>query len=88
MVASIIESGEPVSRNCILLLAFTISGLRGMNGGIHQLASALLALAFAAVMLVTGLLYIERSGRPFEVRVPASAVLSLANESGAFRTHK
>jgi hypothetical protein len=59
-----------------------------MNGEIHQLASAMLVLAFAAVMLVTGLLYIERSGRPFEVRVPASAILALANEAGSLSAHK
>lgn len=59
-----------------------------MNGEIHQLASAMLVLAFAAVMLVTGLLYIERSGRPFEVRVPANAILSVANETGSLRAHK
>jgi hypothetical protein len=59
-----------------------------MNGGIHQLASAMLVVAFAAVMLVTGLLYIERSGRPFEVHVPAGAILALANEAGSLRAHK
>jgi hypothetical protein len=59
-----------------------------MNGEIHQLASAMLVVAFAAVVLATGLLYIERSGRPFEVRVPASAILSVANEAGSLRAHK
>jgi hypothetical protein len=59
-----------------------------MNGEIHQVASVMLVLAFAAVMLVTGLLYIERSGSPFEVHVPASAILTLANEAGALRAHK
>lgn len=59
-----------------------------MNGEMHQLASAMLVLVFAAVMLVTGLLYIERSGRPFEARVPAGAILTLANEAGSLRAHK
>ncbi len=59
-----------------------------MNGEIHQVASAMLVLAFAAVMLVTGLLYIERSGSPFEVRVPAGAVLTLANQAGSLGAHK
>ena len=60
-----------------------------MNGEIHQLASAMLVLAFAAVTLVTGLLYIERSGRPFEVApISASAMLTLANEAGSLRGHK
>ena len=59
-----------------------------MNGEIHQLASAMLVLAFAAVMLVTGLLYIEKSGRPFEARVPASAFVNLANEAGSLRAHR
>ena len=59
-----------------------------MNGEIHQLASAMLVVAFAAVMLVTGLLYIERSGRPFAVHVPASAILTLADEAGSLRAHK
>jgi hypothetical protein len=59
-----------------------------MNGEIHQVASVMLVLAFAAVMLVTGLLYIERSGSRFEVNVPASAILTLANEAGALRAHK
>jgi hypothetical protein len=57
-----------------------------MDGEIHQVASAMLVVAFAAIMLVTGLLYIERSPRPFAVRVPASAIL--ANEAGALRAHK
>jgi hypothetical protein len=44
-----------------------------MDGELHQLASAMLVLAFAAVMLVTGLLFIERSGRSFDVpSTPAS----------------
>ena len=59
-----------------------------MNGEIHQLASAMLVLAFAAVMLVTGLLYIERSGGPFEAHVPASAIVNLANEAGSLRAHR
>ncbi len=59
-----------------------------MNGEIHQLASAMLVLAFAAVMLVTGLLYIERSGGPFEARVPANAIVNLANEAGSLRAHR
>ena len=60
-----------------------------MNGEIHQLASAMLVLAFAAVMLVTGLLYIARPGRPFEVDpVSASAILGLANETGSLRARK
>jgi hypothetical protein len=59
-----------------------------MNSEIHQLASAMLVLAFAAVMLVTGLLYIERSGRPFTPPVPANAIVNLANEAGSLRAHK
>lgn len=59
-----------------------------MDGEIHQVASAMLVLAFAAVMLVIGLLYIERSPRPFAGHVPASAILTLANEAGALRAHK
>ena len=59
-----------------------------MNGEIHQVASAMLVLAFAAVMLVTGLLYIERSDRPSEVHVQASAILDLANAAGSLRAHK
>ena len=59
-----------------------------MDGEMHQLASAMLVLLFAAVMLVTGLLYIERSGGPFEARVPASAILTLANEANSLRAHK
>jgi hypothetical protein len=40
-----------------------------MNGEVHQLASAMLVLAFTAVMLVVGLLYMERSARrPFFAR--------------------
>ena len=58
-----------------------------MNGEIHQLASAMLVLAFAAVMLVTGLLYIERSPTPFAVHVPETAIPTLANEVGALRAH-
>jgi len=46
-----------------------------MDGEFHQLASAMLVLVFAAVMLVTGLLYIERSGRPFDAAIRASSVL-------------
>jgi hypothetical protein len=59
-----------------------------MDGEIHQVASAMLVLAFAAAMLVTGLLYIERSPRPFAVHVPASAIPTLANEADALRAHK
>ena len=59
-----------------------------MNGEVHQLASAILVLAFSAVMLVIGLLFIERSGRPFDLPAPADGVLSVANEVGALRAHK
>jgi len=59
-----------------------------MNGEIHQLASAMLVVAFAAVMLVTGLLFIERSDRPFEAHLPASDILTLANEAGSLRAHQ
>lgn len=51
-----------------------------MNGEFHQLASAILVLAFSAVMLVIGLL--------FDLPAPADGVLSLANEVGALRAHK
>ena len=59
-----------------------------MDGEIHQVASAMLVLAFAAVMLVIGLLYIERSPTPFAVHVPASAILTLVNQAGALHAHK
>ena len=61
-----------------------------MNGEIHQLASAMLVVAFAAVMLVTGLLYLERSGRPFGVVAPvsASAIVTWSNEAGALHVDK
>ena len=59
---------------------------RGM-GEVHQLASAMLVLAFAAATLVIGLLFIERSGRPFDLPIPAYGVLSLANEVGVLRSH-
>jgi len=62
--------------------------LRVRLGEIHQLASAMLVLAFAAVMLVTGLLYIERSGGPFEPHIPASAIFTLANEADTLRAHR
>jgi hypothetical protein len=45
-----------------------------MDGELHQLASAMLVLAFAAVMLVTGLLFIDRSGRSFDVPIHASVL--------------
>jgi hypothetical protein len=45
-----------------------------MEGEFHQLASAMLVLAFAAVMLVTGLLFIERSGRSFDAPLRASVL--------------
>jgi hypothetical protein len=62
---------------------------RAMNGEIHQVASAMLVLVFAAMMLLTGLLYIEKSRRPFQARVPTSAsILTLANEVGAVPSHK
>jgi hypothetical protein len=48
----------------------------------------MLVLAFAAVMLVIGLPYVERAGRPFDANVSASAILTLANETGALRAHK
>ena len=44
-----------------------------MDGEFHQLASAMLVLVFAAVMLVTGL--IERSSKPFDAAIRASSVL-------------
>ena len=56
-------------------------------GEVHQLASAMLVLAFAAATLVIGLLFIERSGRPFDLPIPAYGVLSLANEVGVLRSH-
>lgn len=59
-----------------------------MNGEVDQLASAVLVLVFAAVMLVTGLLYIERSSRPFALDIQANGLFSLANEAGALRAHK
>jgi len=55
-----------------------------MDGEFHQLASAMLVLVFAAVMLVTGLLYIERSGRPFDAPIRASSVLR-ASDDGFMR---
>jgi hypothetical protein len=55
-----------------------------MGGEFHQLASAMLVLVFAAVMLVTGLLYIERSGRPFDTAIRASSVLR-ASDDGFMR---
>lgn len=79
------QSGNPWAGIVLCFHNFG-EGLR-MNGEIHQLASAMLVLAFAAVMLVTGLLYIERSGRSFEP-IPASAILTLANETGSLRAHK
>lgn len=52
-----------------------------MDGEFHQLASAMLVLVFAAVMLVTGLLFIERSGSHFDAaHVRASSVLRAADE--------
>ena len=59
-----------------------------MNGEVHQLASAMLVLAFAAVMLVIGLLFIERPGRPFDLPIPANGVPSLANDVGVLRSHR
>jgi hypothetical protein len=76
------------SRNVFCFqLSHSSEGLRD-GRGMHQRASAMLVLVFAAVMLVTGLLYIERSGRPFESHVPASAILTLANEAGTLRAHR
>jgi hypothetical protein len=59
-----------------------------VEGEIHQVASAMLVLVFAAVMLVFGLFYIERSDRPFEGRVQLSSTISVADEPGAVRSHK
>jgi hypothetical protein len=60
-----------------------------MNGEMHQLASAMLVLAFTAVMLVAGLLYIERSARPFDLSAHADAIVGLAKEPGGLsRTQK
>jgi len=42
----------------------------------NQLASAMLALVFGAVMLVTGLLFIERSGSHVDTLINANSVLS------------
>jgi hypothetical protein len=53
-----------------------------MNGEVHQLASAMLVLAFTAVMLVAGLLYIERSARPFDLSLHANDIVGLANQPG------
>jgi hypothetical protein len=53
-----------------------------MNGEVHQLASAMLVVAFTAVMLVIGLLYIERSARPFDLSLHANGIVSLASEPG------
>jgi hypothetical protein len=59
-----------------------------MKGEVHQLASAMLVLAFTAVMLVVGLLYIERSARPFDLSLHANGI-GLANESkGLARAQK
>jgi hypothetical protein len=53
-----------------------------MNGEVPQLASAMLALTVAAVMLVIGLLYIDRPGKPLEVAPRStSTVLSWADEA-------
>lgn len=51
-----------------------------MDGEFHQLASAMLVLVFIAVMLVTGLLYIERSGRRFDAHVRASSLLRVTDD--------
>ena len=59
---------------CVVALKRTCEG-HEMDGEFHQLASAMLVLVFAAVMLVTGLLYIERSGRPFDAPIRPSSVL-------------
>jgi hypothetical protein len=53
-----------------------------MNGEVHQLASAMLVLAFAAVVLVVGLLYMERSVKPFDLSLPVNGIVGLADESG------
>jgi hypothetical protein len=60
-----------------------------MNGEVHQLASAMLVLAFTAVMLVVGLLYIERSASRFDLSLHANGIVGLANESdGLLRAQK
>ena len=51
-----------------------------MDGEFHQLASAMLVLVFAAVMLVAGLLFIERSGRRFDAPISANSVLRGADD--------
>ena len=48
-----------------------------MNEVIPQLASAMLAIAFAAVMLVAGQLYIENKSASFTAAVPAALIASV-----------
>lgn len=45
----------------------------------------MLVLVFAAVMLVTGLLYIERSGSRFDAPIRANSVLLRAFDDGFLR---
>ena len=49
-----------------------------MDLELNQLASAMLVLVLAAVILVTGLLFIERSDRRYDTGVNGSTVLSAA----------
>jgi hypothetical protein len=59
------------------------------DGEVHQLASAMLVLAFTAVMLVVGLLYIERSATPLDRTLHSNDIVGLANESvGLARAQK